>query len=195
MPGGLQSGFESPEQHPQDRSQPNGDEAEANQRPFLSANEWTNSVRSQEIMGKQVSGILILLLKWFKLSRKSNKKCWPLFRPDCGGRYPEIRIPHTATPRLQLRSADPEALHTSRTRARRQQQSRNEECKVCPTHTSQSLPLIPLASSPSAATTPPHPAKTPVQRPKKPSHPPSPPPTPRPNNHPTNNKNQPPPFP
>ena len=73
MPGGLQSGFESPEQHPQDRSQANGDEAEANQRPFLSANEWTNSVRSQEIMGKQVSGILILLLKWFKLSRESNR--------------------------------------------------------------------------------------------------------------------------
>lgn len=29
-----------------------------------------DTIRSQEIMGKAVSGILILLMKWFKLSRK-----------------------------------------------------------------------------------------------------------------------------
>ena len=33
--------------------------------------EELDAIRGQEIMAKAVSGILILLLKWFKLSRKS----------------------------------------------------------------------------------------------------------------------------
>jgi len=37
-----------------------------------STNEQIDSIRTQEVLDKAVSGVLILLLKWFKVSRPSS---------------------------------------------------------------------------------------------------------------------------
>ena len=70
VPNGLQTGFESPEEQAQDKLDGKVNGTETNSRNDSPALENLNTVRSQEIMGKSVSGILILLLKWFKLSRE-----------------------------------------------------------------------------------------------------------------------------
>lgn len=66
---GLQSGFQFQET---ENSAPSG-KADANgangQQSHGAALDELDSMRTQEILDKAVSGILILLLKWFKVSR------------------------------------------------------------------------------------------------------------------------------
>ena len=71
-PNGLQTGFESPEQHSQDKSRVDGNGSQELDGNGAAALDNINNIRSQEIMGKSVAGILLLLLKWFKLSRMSS---------------------------------------------------------------------------------------------------------------------------
>lgn len=67
---GLQSGFQF-----QENQNGNGsaklDSNGVNGHDNSSSNEELDAMRTQEIMDKAVSGVLILLLKWFKVSRKS----------------------------------------------------------------------------------------------------------------------------
>lgn len=74
-PNGLQTGFESPDDNPNDRAQLNGISNEHGEEDVAGL-ENINTIRTQEIMGKAVSGILLLLLKWFKVSRMPTK---PMF--------------------------------------------------------------------------------------------------------------------
>lgn len=66
-PNGLQSGFQFQDQ--------NGNNGQANgvngHNVTVATNEELDTMRMQEILDKAVSGILILMLKWFKVSRKS----------------------------------------------------------------------------------------------------------------------------
>lgn len=55
--------------------------------------EGLNDVRLREVSSKAVSGILLVLLKWFKISRKSNPTGFltrALYLTNC--RRPQIRI-------------------------------------------------------------------------------------------------------
>lgn len=70
-PNGLQSGFQYQESHNADSNKgdlANGTEGAGTNAPPPSPDELDAS-RSQEITAKAVSGILIMLLKWFKISR------------------------------------------------------------------------------------------------------------------------------
>lgn len=67
--------------------------------------EEIEAMRSREITAKAVSGILLMLLKWFKVSRMSPA-------PDnrtslTGNRHSEVRVSHAAVARLQLSSTRP----------------------------------------------------------------------------------------
>jgi hypothetical protein len=82
------------------------------------------AVRSREITAKAVSGILLILLKWFKVSRKypsarSSNEC-----ALTGYRYSQIRVLYTALTRLKLSALGVEAIRSSRDRQSRRQQSR-----------------------------------------------------------------------
>lgn len=67
-PNGLQSGFQY--QEGQNGQPGNGHTNGVNgQHGNVSTNEEVDAMRTQEILDKAVSGILILLLKWFKVSR------------------------------------------------------------------------------------------------------------------------------
>jgi len=70
---GLQSGYQTQEtQNGSLYRQPEVNGTSNPLRPDIihSSSEELDAVRLQEIMAKAVSGILILLLKWFKVSRK-----------------------------------------------------------------------------------------------------------------------------
>lgn len=74
-----------------------------------------DAIRSREISAKAVSGVLILLLKWFKVSRKFLdrwlKGDWSTSSRDliiC--RRPQVRVFDTATPRFELPPSCPKAL-------------------------------------------------------------------------------------
>ena len=90
---GLQSGFQ-----PQDpQSGVSANKADGNGGPDSSqlyrsnlSNEELDAVRTQEIIAKGVSGILILLLKWFKVSRKLFSLGWHLAKVLMCGRYFEV---------------------------------------------------------------------------------------------------------
>ena len=80
--------------------------------------EELNAVRLREITSKAISGLLLMLLKWFKLSREL-----PQFSNDFNNaeadlltRYLEIRIPNPITPRRKLLAPDPQALRPPRRR-------------------------------------------------------------------------------
>jgi hypothetical protein len=64
---GLQSGFQY-----QENGQPtNGTQNNiANENGTVSTNEEIEAMRTQEILDKAVCGLLLLMLKWFKVSRK-----------------------------------------------------------------------------------------------------------------------------
>jgi hypothetical protein len=67
---GLQSGFQFQEGqngHASNGTHTNGINGHHGS---VSTNEELEAMRTQEILDKAVSGILILLLKWFKVSRK-----------------------------------------------------------------------------------------------------------------------------
>lgn len=68
-PNGLQSGFQFQENQ---NGQPAGPSTNGvnGQHGTVSTNEELDAMRTQEILDKAVSGLLILLLKWFKVSRK-----------------------------------------------------------------------------------------------------------------------------
>ena len=65
---GLQSGFQYQDQN---GAATNGNTNGVNGHSSpVSTNEELDTMRTQEILDKAVSGILILMLKWFKVSRK-----------------------------------------------------------------------------------------------------------------------------
>ncbi|OCL08760.1 N1221-domain-containing protein [Glonium stellatum] len=68
-PGGLQSGFQYQEnQNGNGSIKPDTNGVGGGQHDNASSNEELDAMRTQEILDKSVSGILILLLKWFKVS-------------------------------------------------------------------------------------------------------------------------------
>lgn len=69
-PNGLQSGFQFQEnQNGQSAIGSNTNGANGHN-GSVSANEELEAMRTQEILDKAVSGLLMLMLKWFKVSRK-----------------------------------------------------------------------------------------------------------------------------
>lgn len=67
---GLQSGFQFQENQngtTSGRPDMSGMNAQGN---LVATNEEVDSVRTQEVLDKAVTGSLILILKWFKISRK-----------------------------------------------------------------------------------------------------------------------------
>jgi hypothetical protein len=64
---GLQSGFQFQENQNGTSTQSNGVNGHHH---AASTNEELDAMRTQEILDKAVSGVLILMLKWFKISRK-----------------------------------------------------------------------------------------------------------------------------
>ncbi len=112
----LQSGF-----HPQDLAAGNNANKPEHSAPEIAnplivmnlSDEELDNIRMQEILAKSVSGILILLLKWFKLSRKYCNLLGKMVI-TCLRRV-QIRILLPTTPRLQLHTLDIEAFADSRT--------------------------------------------------------------------------------
>ncbi|MAD87461.1 MAG: hypothetical protein CL912_31270 [Deltaproteobacteria bacterium] len=73
--------------------------------------EEIEAMRSREITAKAVSGILLMLLKWFKVSRMSLAPCAVLYNAKrC--RYSQVRVPHPAIARLQLSATCSEAVRS-----------------------------------------------------------------------------------
>lgn len=70
------------------------------------------ALRSREITAKAVSGILLMLLKWFKVSRTFCLEHMKQFLTPC--RHSEIRVFHSASARLELSSAGVEAVCSPR---------------------------------------------------------------------------------
>ncbi len=70
------------------------DDENAHDKPVLTL-EQLEAERAREIEFKAVSGVLLLLLKWFKLSRELRWKRISITATD-GGRHVEIRIPGAA---------------------------------------------------------------------------------------------------
>lgn len=60
--------------------------------------EELDTARQREIIGKAVSGSLILLLKWFKLSRMLSILLWQCILVNRSPRCPQVRVPHPTTP-------------------------------------------------------------------------------------------------
>lgn len=59
----------------------------------FTTNEEVDAIRTQEVLDKAVTGTLILILKWFKVSRKCMESY--LFKVLTGVcRHPEVRIHH-----------------------------------------------------------------------------------------------------
>ena len=80
--------------------------------------EELNSTRLREVSSKAISGVLLMLLKWFKLSRESST-----FAGNCTSAtanltpgHPQIRIPHSAAPGRKLLATNSQALRPSRHR-------------------------------------------------------------------------------
>jgi len=90
-----------------------------------------DAVRSHEITAKAVSGILILLLKWFKVSRMCPPWSIFLIRLLNINRYPQIRISYAITRRRQLYPFDTQTTSNSRSRTYRQLQMRPSGPEVC----------------------------------------------------------------
>ena len=99
---------------------PNGHRSENHQKKS-STLEDLNLVRLREITSKAVAGIIFMLLKWFKLSRKSSSSTI-VVDADCS-RHTQVRVPNSAASGLQLHALSAEILCTSR----RRQSSRPEE--------------------------------------------------------------------
>jgi hypothetical protein len=70
--------------------------------------EEIEAVRSREITAKAVSAILLIILKWFKVSR--NYLGLMFLFPTNVSRYLKVRILYSASPRFQLSSIGFEAL-------------------------------------------------------------------------------------
>jgi hypothetical protein len=68
---GLQSGFQFQDQNGTTAGRPdmNGVNGHGNS---IATNEELDAMRTQEVLDKAVTGSLILILKWFKVSRKYN---------------------------------------------------------------------------------------------------------------------------
>lgn len=73
--------------------------------------------RNREITAKAVSGILLLLLKWLKLSRKFSSICQNIdsreHTDQACRRYTQIRVPGATSAGLELPPPDFEAICTS----------------------------------------------------------------------------------
>src|SRR6187551_715855 len=103
---------------------PNGVQPQPIVEPPELSHEELDAARSREISTKAVSGILLLLLKWLKVSRKhrppSVHSCYDADTLPC--RYSQVRVHDSATARLQLRAAVAEALGAPRRPAAGRQQ-------------------------------------------------------------------------
>jgi hypothetical protein len=79
---GLQSGFQYQEN--QNGQAVNGSHTNGinGHHGGLSTNEELDSMRTQEILDKAVCGLLMLLLKWFKVSRKWSRRWYMRTRTD-----------------------------------------------------------------------------------------------------------------
>lgn len=75
-----------------------------------------DTTRHREIMSKAVSAILLLTLKWFKVSREYGSsvmgKALSIHFPPV--RRDEIPFPWTSTARVELSSFNPQDVHDSR---------------------------------------------------------------------------------
>ena len=74
-----------------------------------------NATRTREITSKAISGLLLMLLKWFRLSRKCP---WHslLSHELTSGRHLKVRISQRAAPGLKLHSPRPQVLCPARHR-------------------------------------------------------------------------------
>jgi len=70
-----------------------------------------DALRTREITAKAVSGILLTLLKWFKVSRMFSPAKIGLSLTI--GRRPQIRISDPASSRLELSPPRPKAVRSS----------------------------------------------------------------------------------
>lgn len=73
--------------------------------------EDVEALRSREITAKAVSAILLVILKWFKVSRNSLICGWMIKANEC--RCSEIRVLHSAIAGFELSSAGFETLRSS----------------------------------------------------------------------------------
>lgn len=112
---GLQSGFQFQDQNGTTNVRPdmNGINGHIG---TIATNEELDAMRTQEVLDKAVTGALIVMLKWFKVSRKSAQIRYPLLPLIFSCRRTEIRVHHATARGLQLRALDPEALATARGR-------------------------------------------------------------------------------
>jgi hypothetical protein len=69
--------------------------------------------RSREITAKAVSGILLILLKWFKVSRKCGPKIFTVYNLIIA-RYIEVRISNSTFVGLKLSTPSLEVVCPSR---------------------------------------------------------------------------------
>ena len=69
---GLQSGFQFQENQNGTTSGRPDTNGVSGHHGTVATNEELDTMRTQEVLDKAVSGMLILLLKWFKVSRKSS---------------------------------------------------------------------------------------------------------------------------
>jgi len=72
-------------------------------------------MRTQEVLDKAVTGALILMLKWLKVSRKQHGPApWVHNANPFRQRCTEVRVHHPAAGRLELCSLDLEAVAIAR---------------------------------------------------------------------------------
>lgn len=75
-----------------------------------------DNIRLREVTGKAISGSLLLLLKWFKRSRKTDFRDFTL-QLLILFRYSEVRVHDAAVARFQLPAIGPEDVRSSRYRS------------------------------------------------------------------------------
>ena len=75
--------------------------------------EELDAVRTQEVTAKAASGILVLLLKWFRVSRMIYLYFCDVFIINFVSRYLEVRISYPTACRCKLYPYDPEVVANS----------------------------------------------------------------------------------
>jgi hypothetical protein len=82
----------------------------------VATNEELDAMRTQEVLDKAVTGSLVLILKWFKVSRKFLRCNAFTYLLIISHRHSEVRVHHTTTRGLKLRTVDLEAVTVTRDR-------------------------------------------------------------------------------
>lgn len=108
---GLQSGFQYQDnQNGAAGRDMNGINGHSN---TPATNEELDAMRTQEVMDKAVTGTLMLILKWFKVSRKPANLFGEI-ETDIPSRHTQVRVYYSAACGFQLYSVDTEAAATAR---------------------------------------------------------------------------------